>query len=182
VRGCRYTKITDSRYNYNRYRYHKNAIINKDISPLVGNRLFVSSAVFFLIVRTMWSLYSPLDFHTIGSNWNYDHRSMIATYLCVSVYFALNILGGYIRTTRVSEVAMYTRRLTCSCMISFKSHNQTITSILTSRYLWLLGYHSEPRPRRPWHICLHLLRGTHCAPYTCKSMQCVRSWVSYPMS
>jgi hypothetical protein len=36
VRGCRYTKLMDSSYGYNRYRYHKNAIINKDISPLVG--------------------------------------------------------------------------------------------------------------------------------------------------
>jgi len=36
VRGGRYTKLIDSRYRYNRYRYHKNAIINKDISPLVG--------------------------------------------------------------------------------------------------------------------------------------------------
>jgi len=35
VRGCRYTKLIDFRYRYNRYRYHKNAIINKDISPLV---------------------------------------------------------------------------------------------------------------------------------------------------
>jgi len=39
VRGCRYTKLIDSRYRYNRYRYHKNAIINKDISPLVGIEL-----------------------------------------------------------------------------------------------------------------------------------------------
>jgi len=36
VRGCRYTKLIDSRYRYIRYRYHKNAIINNDISPLVG--------------------------------------------------------------------------------------------------------------------------------------------------
>jgi hypothetical protein len=36
VRGCRYTMLIDSRYRYNRYRYHKKAIINKDISPLVG--------------------------------------------------------------------------------------------------------------------------------------------------
>jgi hypothetical protein len=36
VRGCRYTKLMDSRYKYNRYRYHKNAIINNDNSPLVG--------------------------------------------------------------------------------------------------------------------------------------------------
>ena len=36
VRGCRYRKLIDSRYRYKRYRYHKNTIINKDISPLVG--------------------------------------------------------------------------------------------------------------------------------------------------
>jgi len=36
VWGCHYTTLIDSRYRYNRYRYHKNAIINKDISPLVG--------------------------------------------------------------------------------------------------------------------------------------------------
>jgi len=36
VRGCRYTKLIDSRYRYNRYRYHKNLIINKDLSSLVG--------------------------------------------------------------------------------------------------------------------------------------------------
>jgi len=33
VRGCHYRKLIDSRY---RYRYHKHAIINKDILPLVG--------------------------------------------------------------------------------------------------------------------------------------------------
>ena len=37
MRGCRYTKLIDSRYIDNRYRYHKNAIINKDISSLVGS-------------------------------------------------------------------------------------------------------------------------------------------------
>jgi len=31
-----YTKLIDSRYRYNRYRYHKKAIINKDLSSLVG--------------------------------------------------------------------------------------------------------------------------------------------------
>jgi len=42
VRGCRYTKLIDFRYRYNRYRYHKNAIINKDISPLVDIVLLVA--------------------------------------------------------------------------------------------------------------------------------------------
>jgi len=49
VRGCRYTKLIDSRYRYNRYRYHKNAIINKDISLLVG-------IVFSLAVRDCLSM------------------------------------------------------------------------------------------------------------------------------
>jgi len=44
VRGCHYTKLIDSRYRYNRYRYHKNAIINKGSSSLVGIRFFVSQA------------------------------------------------------------------------------------------------------------------------------------------
>jgi hypothetical protein len=44
VRGFRYTKLIDSRYK-GRYRYHKNTIINKDISPLVGI-VFLSSCFF----------------------------------------------------------------------------------------------------------------------------------------
>jgi len=50
VGGCRYTKLIDSRYRYNRYRYHKNAIINKDISPLVGivSVLLLFELVFFI--------------------------------------------------------------------------------------------------------------------------------------
>ena len=53
VRGCRYTKLIDSRYRYNRYRYHKNAIINKDISPLVGIVFLSLEFVVLLIVGTM---------------------------------------------------------------------------------------------------------------------------------
>jgi hypothetical protein len=36
VRGCCYRKLIDSDVYNNGYRYYKNAIINKDISPLVG--------------------------------------------------------------------------------------------------------------------------------------------------
>ena len=60
VRGCRYTKLVDSRYRYNRYRYHKNAIINKDVSPLVGRYLFACFSPPSPFLGTIWSLYSLL--------------------------------------------------------------------------------------------------------------------------
>jgi len=40
VQGCPSTKLIDSRYRYNRYRNHKNAIRDKDILPLVGIVVF----------------------------------------------------------------------------------------------------------------------------------------------
>jgi len=58
MQGGRYTKLIDSRYRYNRYRYHKNAIISKDISPLVGLRVFSLRLVIPLIAGTTSSLYS----------------------------------------------------------------------------------------------------------------------------
>jgi hypothetical protein len=53
VRGYSYRKLIDSRYIHVWDRYHKNAIINKDISPLVGiiSDLFLSSS--FFIAGTM---------------------------------------------------------------------------------------------------------------------------------
>jgi len=53
VRGCCYKKLIDSRYRYNRYRYYKNAIINKDISPLVGIVLLLLFELVFFIAGTM---------------------------------------------------------------------------------------------------------------------------------
>ena len=61
VRGCRYTKLIDSRYRYNWYRYYKNAIINKDISSLVGWFFAHKNRCPFPITGTTWSLYSLSD-------------------------------------------------------------------------------------------------------------------------
>jgi hypothetical protein len=58
VQGCRYTTLVDSRYRYNRYRYHKNSMINKDISPLVG-------IVFSLAVRASSSLPEQCDLFVV---------------------------------------------------------------------------------------------------------------------
>jgi hypothetical protein len=58
VRGCRYTKLIDSRYKDNRYRYHKNAIINKDISSLVGIVFSLAVRACLSIAGAMRSLYS----------------------------------------------------------------------------------------------------------------------------
>ena len=55
VRGRHYRKLIDSRY---RYRYHNNAIIIKDILPLVGIDVLPLLELVLLIAGTMWSFYS----------------------------------------------------------------------------------------------------------------------------
>jgi len=58
VWDCRYRKLIDfKRYN----RYHKNAIINKDIYPLVGIDVLLLLELVLLIAGTMRSLYSSLN-------------------------------------------------------------------------------------------------------------------------
>jgi len=52
VRGCRYRQLIDCRYTY-RYRYHKNSIINNDISPLVGIDVHSLLVLVLLIAGTM---------------------------------------------------------------------------------------------------------------------------------
>jgi hypothetical protein len=70
LRGCRYTKLIDSTYRYSRYWYHQNAIINKDISPLVGI-VFLSRCS-----SLSSSLPEQCDLFIVPqpsySNWNYD--------------------------------------------------------------------------------------------------------------
>jgi hypothetical protein len=68
VRGGRYRKLIDSRYILLWDRYHKNAIIHKDISLLVGIVFYLSFSSSFSIARTKRFLHSPLA----HSNWNYD--------------------------------------------------------------------------------------------------------------
>jgi len=139
VRRCRYTKLMDSRYRYNRYRYHKNTIINKDISPLVGIVFLSLFELLFFIARIIWSLYSPLAY----SNWDYDLiPQMIATYL--------SILRPDARAlTSDGHVSLW---LSCSCMISYRLINQIITSTLTS------SKHRRSvvgTPALPRHICVN---------------------------
>jgi hypothetical protein len=58
VRGCRYRKLTDFIDIIADNRYYKNAIINKDILPLVGIDVLSLLELLLFIAGAMWSLYS----------------------------------------------------------------------------------------------------------------------------
>jgi len=121
VQGCRYTKLIDCYVYNNRYRYHKNAIINKDISPLVGLVLVFSVSS----PMPPSSLPEQCDLFIVSQNplQTMIQSLMIATYLCT--LHSNNAPG------RGGHESLW---LSCPCMISCQPINQTITSTWTSCY------------------------------------------------
>ena len=80
VRGCRYTKLINSRYRYNRYRYHKNTIIDNGVLPLVGFWLFAARACSRHCWETMWVFYSLSLAHVWPLlRWLWQRYCMIAS-------------------------------------------------------------------------------------------------------
>ena len=105
-------------WEYNsRYRYHKNSIINKDISPLVGIDLFAAFLSLLQCINIVISLYS---IGTCSRLWL--NRSMIAMYLFVLHYKNEAGRGGHASLG-----------LSCSCIISYWCINHTISSTWTYR-------------------------------------------------
>jgi hypothetical protein len=115
VRGCRYTKLIDSRYRYNRYRYHKNAIINKDISPLVGIDVSLAVRACLSIAGIMSSLYSHLD-PLAEFNCDHDPRYGVTTYLRDLFVSPLDTLASYLYARVGHEPASV--RSMCPCMVT----------------------------------------------------------------